>query len=352
MSPFSSNLPGVLQDAGLVLGLVVSLLIGSYLIRDGFLARLGQYVLVGAGLGYLAVIVWRNVLWPRLFAPLTADPMSWQSASDAGLLNLWLPLFLGVLMWGGGLELLRRPPERLGVRSLVRLLAAVPAAILGGVVLGVAVSGAVQGTLWPQLGAALQSVTAGARGEGPGASNGSYWPLTPESWALTLRFLTLLITGGVLIHLQVGSFALPHGERKNNDPRRTPRKHEVCAERTPSSATWRSANRQKRRREGGQRQTAGAIETGPSSSGASSSEGSGAADDGRHRLYRKPLQTLLRVWEGIGRRALWLAAGVIFARLVAARFSLALSRLDYFLFEVPRSDLWQLLWATLLGAGS
>ena len=298
MSPFSSNLPGVLQDVGLVLGLVVSLLIGSYLIRDGFLARLGQYVLVGAGLGYLAVIVWRNVLWPRLFAPLTADPMSWQSISDAGLLNLWLPLFLGVLMWGGGLELLRRPPERLGGRSLVRLLAAVPAAILGGVVLGVAVSGAVQGTLWPQLGAALQSVTAGARGEGPGASNGSYWPLTPESWALTLRFLTLLITGGVLIHLQVGSNERQGRERQLLTPESQPL--------TPK----------------------------------------------QFRFYRKPLQTLLRVWEGIGRRALWLAAGVIFARLVAARFSLALSRLDYFLFEVPRSDLWQLLWATLLGAGS
>ena len=296
MSPFSSNLPGVLQDVGLVLGLVISLLIGSYLIRDSFLARLGQYVLVGAGLGYLAVIVWRNVLWPRLFAPLIADPMSWQSALDAGLLNLWLPLFLGVLMWGGGMELLRRPPERLGGRSLVRLLTAVPAAILGGVVLGVAVSGAVQGTLWPQLGAALQSPREAAVAVTDGPASGGQ-----VTWLV--RFLTLLITGGVLIHLQVGS-------------------------------------------------NAGAIENGPSSSGASSSEGSGAADDGRHRLYRKPLQTLLHVWEGIGRRALWLAAGVIFARLVAARFSLALSRLDYFLFEVPRSDLWQLLWATLRGAGS
>ncbi len=287
MSPFSSGLPGIMEDAGLVLGLVVSLMIGSYIVRDSFLARLGQYVLVGAGLGYTAVLVLRNVLWPRLFAPLMADPRSWESASETGLLHLWLPLVLGVLMWGGGLALLRGPPERFGVRSLLRLAAAIPAAILGGVVLGVAVSGAVQGTLWPQLTAAVAvaEVQAGAG---------------QATWLV--RFLTLLITGGVLIHLQLGP-------------------------------------------------DAGAMENGPFSPGTSSSEGDEAADEGRRRLHRMLFLTLLRVWEGIGRRALWLAAGIIFARLVAARFTLALARLDYFLFEVPRSDLWQLFWAYLRGAG-
>ncbi len=288
MSPFSSGLPGVMQDAGLILGLVMSLMIGSYIVRDSFLARLGQYVLVGAGLGYTVVLVWRNVLWPRLFAPLIADPMSWQSAPVSGLLDLWLPLLMGVLMWGGGLELLRRPPKRRGGRSLLRLLAAVPAAILGGVVLGVAVSGAVQGTLWPQLAAAA------AAGDGPGGAGQPTW---------LVRFLTLIITGGVLIHLQLGPIA-------------------------------------------------GVTKNGPSSTGTSPSERAEAADKGRPRLYRMVMLPLLRVWEGIGRRALWLAAGIVFARLVAARFSLTLSRLDYFLFEVPRSDLWQLLWASLRGTGS
>lgn len=288
MSPFSGGLPGVMQDAGLILGLALSLMIGSYIVRDSFLARLGQYVLVGAGLGYTVVLVWRNVLWPRLFAPLIADPMSWQSAPVTGLLNLWVPLLLGVLMWGGGLELLRRPPERRGGRSLLRLLAAVPAAILGGVVVGVAVSGAVQGTLWPQFAAAVGT------GDGPGGTGQPIW---------LIRFLTLIITGGVLIHLQIGT-------------------------------------------------SAGASENGPSSPGSSPSGGSEASDAGRPRFDRMVLFTLLRVWEGIGRRAVWLAAGIVFARLVAARLSLTLSRLDYFLFEVPRSELWQLLWASLRGTGS
>lgn len=288
MSPFSSGLPGIMQDAGLILGLFISLMIGSYIVRDGFLARLGQYVLVGAGLGYTVVLVFRNVLWPRLFAPLIADPMSWQSAPVTCLMNLWLPLLMGVLMWGGGLELLRRPPERRGGRSLLRLLAAVPAAILGGIVLGVAVSGAVQGTLWPQLAAAV------ATADGPSGAGQPTW---------LVRFLTLIITSGVLIHLQLGP-------------------------------------------------NAGATENGPTSPGSSRSEGSGDAESGRPRLYRVVFFMLLRIWEGIGRRALWLAAGIVFARLVAARFSLTLSRLDYFLFEVPRSDLWQLLWASLRGSGS
>ncbi len=288
MSPFSSGLPGIMEDAGLILGLVISLMIGSYIVRDSFLARLGQYVLVGAGLGYTAVLVWRNVLWPRLFAPLMAEPISWQAAAEMGLLNFWAPLVLGVLMWAGGLELLRRPPERLGGRSLLRLLAAVPAAILGGVVLGVAVSGAVQGTLLPQLGAAV-AVSEGQAGAGQATR--------------LVRFLTLLITGGVLIHLQLGP-------------------------------------------------NAGAMENGGTSPESALSEGAEAEDEGRPRLYRVLLLTLLRVWEGIGRRALWLAAGIVFARLVAARFSLVLSRLEYFLYEVPGSDLWQLLWASLRGAGS
>ena len=86
LSSFSSGLPDALRAAGPLLGFLISLAIGSYLIRDNFLARLAQYVLVGAGLGYLAVLVWRNVLWPRLFAPLVADPLSWLSLTGAGLL--------------------------------------------------------------------------------------------------------------------------------------------------------------------------------------------------------------------------------------------------------------------------
>lgn len=296
MNPFSSGLPGLMQDAGLVLGLVISLAIGSYLIRDNFLARLGQYILVGAGLGYTAVLVWGNVLWPRLFAPLLADPMVWLSVPESALLHRWLPLILGLLMWGGGAELLRQPPSGLGGRYILRILAAVPAAILIGVGLGVGVSGAVQGTLLPQLTAAAlppQAEVSTAGGGLPAAGQATW----------LVRLITLVITGGVLIHLQFG-------------------------------------------REVGGSRDAPALQP---SSDIPPPEVSG---QGRAPRYRMLLFTPLRVWEGIGRRALWLAAGILFARLALARFSLALARLDYFLFEVPRSELWQLIWAAVRGAGS
>lgn len=296
MSPFSSDLPGTLQDAGLVLGLFMTLTISSYLIRDNFLARLGQYVLVGAGLGYMAVLAWSNVLWPRLFAPLISGPSAWLLAPEQSLLTSGLPLLLGLLMWGGGVELLFRPSGRPGRRQFLRLLAVIPAAILGGVGLGVGVSGAVQGTLWPQFTAAFQF----SQGDAFGASQA---PNTAGQALWLVRFFTLLITGGVLIHLQLG-------------------------------------------------RTAGANENGPSPQQSSQMENTESVAERRESPFRVLMRSLLLVWEGIGRRALWLAAGIVFARLVAARFSLVLARLDYLMFDVPRSELWQLLWAAVRGAGS
>ena len=295
MSPFSSGLPDALRDAGPLLGFLISLAIGSYLIRDNLLARLAQYVLVGAGLGYLAALVWRNVLWPQLFAPLVANPTSWLSIQEPGFIDSLLPLVLGLMMWVGGVDLLFRPPRRRSWRRLLRLLAVIPAAILGGVGLGVGLSGALQGTLLPQLSAALASpqVAALTAAEGPAGAGQTIW---------LLRLLTLLITGGVLIHLQVG------------------RADETDSAR--GAATPESPGRQ-----------------------------SGDSAAGPARLLRSLMELLWNIWEGVGRRALWVAAGIIFARLVAARFALVLARLDYFLFEVPRSDLWQLLWATMRGGG-
>ena len=295
MSSFSSGLPDALRAAGPVLGFLISLAIGSYLIRDNFLARLAQYVLVGAGLGYLAVLVWRNVLWPRLFAPLVADPLSWLSLQEPGFFQSLLPLLLGLLMWVGGVDLLFRPPQKRSWRRILRLLAVIPAAILGGVGLGVGLSGALQGTVLPQLSAALASPQAATlTAPDSGAAVGQ------TMWLL--RFLTLLITGGVLIHLHTGR------ADDTDKARRAP---------TPASRVHQSE----------------------------------ISAEGLAVLRSALIGRLMAVWEGVGRRALWLAAGIIFARLIAARFALVLARLDYFLFEIPRLELWQLLLAALRGGG-
>jgi hypothetical protein len=62
------------------------------------------------------------------------------------------------------------------------------------------------------------------------------------------------------------------------------------------------------------------------------------------------VQSIFRVWLWIGQRALWVATGVIFARLAAARFSLLISRFDYFLQGLTSTGLWTYIttfWETL-----
>lgn len=66
------------------------------------------------------------------------------------------------------------------------------------------------------------------------------------------------------------------------------------------------------------------------------------------------LQQLLTVWRGIGKRALWFAAGVLFARLLAAHLSLLIGRFHFLLLTLQKSPLWQgaeSIWRLLAGGG-
>jgi hypothetical protein len=66
------------------------------------------------------------------------------------------------------------------------------------------------------------------------------------------------------------------------------------------------------------------------------------------------LQQLLTIWRGIGKRALWFAAGVLFARLLAAHLSLVIGRLHFLLLALQKSILWQgaeSIWRLLTGGG-
>jgi len=61
--------------------------------------------------------------------------------------------------------------------------------------------------------------------------------------------------------------------------------------------------------------------------------------------HLRPLPMLIRVamqsmiW--FGKRALWIASGVIFARLAASRFSLLISRAEFILYSLQESGIWQ-----------
>jgi hypothetical protein len=49
-----------------------------------------------------------------------------------------------------------------------------------------------------------------------------------------------------------------------------------------------------------------------------------------HALGHPLAQRVLAIWTWLGKRALWLAAGFLFARLVAARLSLLIAQFEYF----------------------
>ncbi len=260
MTPFTVGLSPLWNDLGVVLGFALSLFLFSYLVKENLLARLAQYVLVGASLGYAGVLIVKNVLAPRLLAPLFAPPLALQlqeTLATPPLLTWWIPLGLGLLLWLGGIEAMRRPPGPQGStgRKILRLAGVLPVALLLGTGLGVGIAGAIQGTLAPQF---LRAAALGLPGE-------------EVAGPLLTGLLTLVVTGGALLHLRAGGSRL--------------------------------------------------LQRGP----------------GR----------LLAGWAWIGQRALWLAAGLIFARLLAARLSLLVAQLNYFATQLQETGLWQWLMAQL-----
>jgi len=257
VTPLGNTLLPVWESAAFLIGFVLSLLILSFVIRDSWLVRAAQYLLVGVTLAYTVVLVWSNLLWPRLLYPLLTnslpvDPSGGQFAS--ALWTGWLPLAAGLLLWAAGIDYLwGRARKQEG--SWLRHLAAVPLALLVGVGLGAGIAGALQGTFFPQFRRATEV--------------GQLLTETPP--LLLVGLLTLLITGGVLLHLRLGA---------------------------------------------------------------------ATGDDNR---FPAPLRPLLAGWAWLGERALWLAAGVIFARLFASRITLLIARLDALFFNQQISDLWRWL---------
>ncbi len=236
-----------LDIGGFWIGLLVTILILSAAAGDNALARLGQHLLVGAALGYAAVLAVQHVLRPRLLAPLLAGP--------AGSLELWTPLALGLLLLIAGLDRTLRPARaapaalwRRGLHGLGRI----PVAFLLGVGLAAGLFGTLQGTFLPQFWRAARIAF------DPAASGVLF----------LIGALTLLITTATLLYFAV-------------DPTR-------YLEDQPG---W--------------------------------------------------IRRVLHGWIAIGRCAVWLAAGMVFARLMASRLSLLIGRVEYLLLALYDTTLWQ-----------
>ncbi len=245
-------------NLGLWVGFVFSLLIFSALMGENALTRLAQHILVGASLGYLAILVLRDVLQPRLFIPLFSGGVQ----ANLPRWQLWAPLILGLLLCAAGLDRMRQAGKPgsgegwLG-RRLLHGLGMIPVALLLGISIAVGIVGLWQGTLLTQLWRV--------------ASPGIAWSAAPAQFLGSI--LTLLLTTATLLHLSV----------------------RLDRQLTNSPVIMRS---------------------------------------------------ILEGWIWLGKRALWVAAGVIFARLVAARLSLLIGRMEFFLFSLNQTGVWQ--WAETL----
>ena len=128
-----------------IVGLLLTLMVLSYLIGDNPLFRIAVYLFIGVASGYAATIVWHYVLVPRLSQALGSfNPLA------------MIPLLLG-------LSLLTKLLPR------ISWIGSFAMAVLVGVGAAAAVGGALIGTLLPQAQAAIDGFDLSSTGGGTNA---------------------------------------------------------------------------------------------------------------------------------------------------------------------------------------
>jgi hypothetical protein len=164
------------------IGLILTLMVFSYLIGDNPLFRIAVYLFVGVASGYAATAVWHYVLVPKLFQPLvTLNPLS------------FVPLIFGI-------SLLAKLSPRISWIGNFAM------AVLVGVGAAAAIGGALLGTLVPQFQAAIDAFD--IRGSGGGANA-----------IVTLVEGIVMFVGTVLT---LASFHFSAGRAADGTPKRNP----------------------------------------------------------------------------------------------------------------------------------
>lgn len=125
-----------------LVGLLLTLMVFSYLIGDNALFRIAVYLFIGVASGYAAAIVWHSVLIPKLFQPLmTFRPLA------------IIPLVFSVSL----LAKLSARTAWIGSFAMAVLVGAGAAAAVGGALIG---------TLLPQAQAAIDGFDILSAGSG------------------------------------------------------------------------------------------------------------------------------------------------------------------------------------------
>jgi len=165
-------------------GLILTLMVFSYLIGDSPLFRFAIYLFIGVSSGYAATVVWHQVLVPKLFSQL----------GDVNqLVLLIIPLILSF-------SLLAKLSPRISWLGNFAM------AVLVGVGAAAAIGGALIGTLLPQAQAAMNAFDLSATG---GSSN----------------ILVKLFEGGVMLLgtvLTLAAFQFSVGRAPDGTPKRNP----------------------------------------------------------------------------------------------------------------------------------
>jgi hypothetical protein len=144
-----------------LLSFLFTLLIFSYLLGDNPLFRIAVYIFVGVSSGYVAAVVWWQVIWPRLIYPLI-----FESISERGLLII--PLLGSVLIF------MKVSPRLAGMGRIAM-------AFLVGVGAAVTIAGALTGTLIPQVSGTINAFDMAAAS------------------ARNIPFLEVLFSGGFIL---------------------------------------------------------------------------------------------------------------------------------------------------------
>ena len=117
-------------------GLILTLLIFSYLIGDNVLFRIAIYIFIGVASGYAAAVIFYSVLLPRVAQLQLTDPVQLGISLVPFVLGLTLfAKFSPRISWLGGFAM----------------------ALLAGVGAATVLSGAMVGTLIPQTQAAMEA---------------------------------------------------------------------------------------------------------------------------------------------------------------------------------------------------
>jgi hypothetical protein len=129
-----------------VLSFLFSILILSYLIGDNPLFRIAVYIFVGVASGYVAVVIWWQVVVPRLLAP------SVEAVLTGSLVDKFVML---VPLLGSAFILMKISPRLAGIARIAM-------AFLVGAGAAVIIAGALIGTLLPQVEATINFFDRGA----------------------------------------------------------------------------------------------------------------------------------------------------------------------------------------------